>query len=245
MHVSSRGTYGSPRIHVALTQKGERCSRKRIARLMRENGIHAKAKRKFKATTNSNHSLPVADNLLKQNFHCSQPNKIWTADISFIATKEGWLYLAIVLDLFSRKVIGWSMDKQMTRHLAINALAMAYWRRKPSSEVIHHSDRGVQYASSDFQSRLKSYGMLCSMSGKGNCYDNSPTERFFHTLKAELMGGIIFETREEAKAAIFEYLEVFYNRMRRVCKKFCVQRSFLFSCCLGQREPIISYPQIQ
>lgn len=214
IHKGSRGTYGAPRIHLKLANQGVHCSRKRVARLMRENGIQAKAKRKFKATTNSQHNLPVAPNLLEQNFACSQPNKVWSADITFIPTLEGWLYLAVVIDLFSRKVVGWSMDKQMTRHLVMNALAMAYWQRKPSAGLVHHSDRGVQYASHDFQDQLKSYGMVCSMSAKGNCYDNSPTESYFHTLKVELIHGVTFKTREEAKAAIFEYIEVFYNRMR-------------------------------
>lgn len=182
---------------------------------MKERGIFGKGKKKFKPrTTDSNHHLPIAPNLLNQHFECTKPDKIYTSDITYIPTLEGWLYLAVVMDLFSRKIIGWAMDEQMPRHLVMNALRMAYWRRKPTTEVIHHSDRGSQYASHDFQVLLKSYGMICSMSGKGNCYDNAVTESFFHSLKVELIHEAKFKTREEAKTAIFEYIEIFYNRER-------------------------------
>jgi putative transposase len=182
---------------------------------MKESGIRGKGKKKFKPnTTDSKHNLPIAPNLLEQNFLCEAPDKIYTADITYIPTLEGWLYLAVVIDLFSRKVIGWAMDKQMPRQLVMNALTMAYWRRKPAVGVIHHSDRGSQYASHDFQELLKSYGMTCSMSRSGNCYDNAVTESFFHSLKVELVHDATYKTREDAKAAIFEHLEVFYNRER-------------------------------
>lgn len=215
IHVAKRRCYGSPRIHAELKAQGERCGRKRIARLMHENKIQAKHKRKFRATTDSQHRFPVAPNLLKQNFNVCEPNRIWTADITYCWTLEGWIYLGVVLDMYSRKIIGWSMDKRMTRDLVINAFLMAYWSRKPKPGLIHHSDKGSQYASYDFQKILADFGVRTSMSGKGNCFDNAVTETFFHTLKTELMFDIVFTTREEAKNAIFEYIEVFYNRERR------------------------------
>jgi putative transposase len=215
IHKKSRGNYGAPRIHKELVKQGEHCSLKRVGRIMRERSIRGKGKRKFKPnTTDSNHNLPIAPNLLEQNFQCDAPDKIYTADITYIPTLEGWLYLAVVIDLFSRKVIGWAMDEHMPRHLVMNALTMAYWRRKPAPGVVHHSDRGSQYASHDFQALLKSYGMMCSMSRSGNCYDNAVTESFFHSLKVELVHDAKFKTREDAKAAIFEHIEVFYNRER-------------------------------
>ncbi len=198
-----KGIYGSPRIHAELRDQGIYCSRKRVARLMRDNGLRAKAARKFKATTNSKHSYPVYPNLLEQNFAVVAPNKIWTADITYIWTGEGWLYLAIILDVYSRKIVGWSMNERMTRHLVMSALAMAYWQRKPKPGLIHHSDRGSQYASYDYQDMLKDFGMICSMSGTGNCYDNAITETVFHSLKMELIFGTYFTTRAEAKSAIF------------------------------------------
>ena len=215
IHVAKRSCYGSPRMHAELKALGERCGRKRIARIMRQNGIAAKHKRKFKATTDSQHKFPVAPNLLEQNFKISEPNRVWTADISYCWTLEGWVYLAVVLDLYSRKIVGWAMSERMTRELVIKAFLMAYWARKPKTGLIHHSDKGSQYASYDFQDLLKGFGVRQSMSGKGNCYDNAVTETFFHSLKTELMFDCIFKTREEAKSAIFEYIEVFYNRDRR------------------------------
>lgn len=215
IHSDKRACYGSPRIHAELKEEGERCSRKRVARIMRENNIQAKHKRKFKATTDSQHNLPIAPNLLKQNFKINKPNRIWTADITYCWTLEGWIYLAVVLDLFSRKIVGWSLDKRMTRQLVIDAFSKAYWSRKPKKGLIHHSDKGSQYASYDFQETLSCVGAIQSMSGTGNCFDNAVTETFFHSLKTELMFDKIFKTREEAKSAIFEYIEVFYNRDRR------------------------------
>jgi putative transposase len=215
IHAEKRSRYGSPRIHAELKDQGERCGRKRIARLMKENAIQAKHKRKFKATTDSQHKLPVAPNLLEQNFSVSEPNRIWTADISYCWTLEGWVYLAVVLDMYSRKIVGWAINERMTKELVIDSFLMAYWKRKPKAGLIHHSDKGSQYASYDFQKILSNFGVIQSMSGKGNCYDNAVTETFFHTLKTELMFDCVFKTRAEAKSAIFEYIEIFYNRERR------------------------------
>lgn len=214
IHMAARGRYGSPRIHAELKRQGERCSRKRVACLMRKNNIQAKHKGKFKATTDSQHQFPTAPNLLKQNFTVSEPNRIWTADITYCWTLEGWVYLAVVLDMYSRKIIGWAMSERMTRKLVINAFLMAYWSRKPKAGLIHHSDKGSQYASHDFARILEGFGVIRSMSGKGNCFDNAVTETFFHTLKTELIFDYVFKTREEAKSAIFEYIEIFYNRER-------------------------------
>jgi len=210
----SRGTYGSPRITKALHKQGITCGKNRVARLMRENGIVAKTKRKYKATTNSKHNYPVAANLLNQNFSVDKPNQVWVADITYIPTDEGWLYLASIEDLFQRKIVGWSMDSTMTRQLVLDALRQAVRRFRPPVGLIHHSDRGSQYASYEYQQALRDYGMLTSMSRKGNCYDNACMESFFGTLKRELIYGNRFKTRAEARQAIFEYIEVFYNRIR-------------------------------
>lgn len=215
IHQENRGCYGSPRIHAELKEKGDFVSRKRVSRIMRENGISALQRRKYKSTTDSNHNYPVAPNLLNRIFTAKAPNKIWTADITYVSTWEGWLYLAVVLDLYSRKVVGWAMSTKIDRNLVINAFLMAYFQRKPEKGLIHHSDRGSQYCSNDFQAVLKHIGALASMSGVGNCYDNSVTETFFHTLKVELIFKTIFKTREEAKMAIFEYVETYYNRKRK------------------------------
>jgi putative transposase len=182
---------------------------------MQANGIEAKHKRKFKATTDSQHKFAVAPNLLKQNFIVSEPNRVWTADITYCWTLEGWVYLAVVLDMYSRKIVGWAMSERITRDIVIKAFGMAYRTRKPGPGLIHHSDKGVQYACWDFQKILTDCGVHQSMSGRGNCYDNAITETFFHSLKTELMFGHVFKTREEAKSAVFEYIEIFYNRERR------------------------------
>lgn len=171
-------------------------------------------KRKFKATTNSKHNHPVAPNLLNQDFTVEKPNQVWVTDITYIATKEGWLYLAIILDLFDRKIVGWSMDSTMTQQLVINALNNAVRRRKPAKGLIHHSDRGSQYASKAYQSLLRSYGMRASMSRKGNCYDNACAESFFGTLKTEMVYFCKYGSRAQAKSSIFEYIELFYNTER-------------------------------
>ena len=214
IHRDSGEAYGSPRVYQALKEQGETCSENRVARLMREDGLRAKTTRRFKATTNSEHNLPVAPNLLDRNFSPEAPNQVYAGDITYIWTTEGWLYLAVVIDLFSRSVVGWAMNKQMTRQLVMNALTMAVQRRRPPSGVIFHSDRGSQYASGDFQKLLTKHGMRCSMSRKGNCWDNAPVESFFGSLKQELVFHQKYPTRFHARQSIFEYIERFYNRRR-------------------------------
>ncbi len=214
IHKESRGEYGSPKIHQELRRRGIRCGRKRVARLMRKDGLKAKTIRKFKATTNSKHDLPVAANLLNRDFSPVEPNKAWVADITYIWTTEGWLYLAVVIDLFSRAVVGWSMSERMTRTLVMDAFTLAVKRRNPPPGLIHHSDRGSQYASGDFQSLLVKYGAICSMSRKGNCWDNAAAESFFALLKRSLVFHNQYQTRAEARQSIFDYIERFYNRKR-------------------------------
>lgn len=214
VHKKSRENYGSPRIHEALKAEGETCGRKRVERLMAENGIRAKQKRKFVATTDSKHDLPVAENILDREFTVEEPNRVWTSDITYIPTEEGWLYLAGVLDLCSKAAVGWSMSESLDRGLVIDALTMAYRRRRPGEGLLHHSDRGSQYASEDYRNLLGEYGMQMSMSRKGDCWDNAPMESFFGTLKKELVHHRKYRTREEARRDIFEYIEVFYNRER-------------------------------
>jgi putative transposase len=209
-----KGAYGSPRMVRELHHRGFPAGKERVERLMRDNGIKARHKRRFKATTDSRHTLPVAPNLLERNFQTAAPNQVWTADLTYIWTDEGWLYLAIVLDLFNREVVGWPIKPNMTSDIVIDALSMACFRRKPAAGLIHHSDRGSQYASHAFQAQLKEYGMVCSMSGKGNCWDNAPTESFFNSLKNERVYGTRYNTRDEAKADLFDYIEPFYNRKR-------------------------------
>jgi transposase InsO family protein len=215
IHGDSRRTYGSPRVHASLQDAGYRIGRNRVARLMRNNAIRAKTKRKFRVTTDSRHDHPVAPNRLDRQFEVAAPNTVWVADISYIPTREGWLYLAVVLDLFSRQVVGWAMDQQMPQELTLAALDMAIQRRRPLPGCMHHSDRGSQYAAGDYQKQLAKYGMVCSMSRKGNCWDNAPMESFFHSLKTEQVHHCDYQTRDEARRDIFEYIEVFYNRQRR------------------------------
>ena len=215
VHSKSRKTYGSPRIHAELTASGHACSRYRVARLMRQHGIVSKHKKKFRVTTNSVHSYPVAENQLQRQFDVSKPNQCWVSDITYIPTREGWLFLAVTLDLFHRKVIGWAMGRWITRQLVIDALNMAIKNGRLQSGLLHLSDRGVQYASNEFRRLLKTKAIQCSMSRKGNCWDNAVAESFFHTLKVELIQGKIYDTRQEAKTDIFDYIEVFYNRQRR------------------------------
>lgn len=214
-HKKSHRTYGSPRITYELRSLGTQCGENRVARLMKIHGIAGKAKKKFKATTNSNHDLPVAKNILNQNFAAEKPNTVWVSDITYIPTLEGWLYLAVILDLYSRQVIGWAMSNRMTSGLVIKALYQAIGRRKPGIGCVFHSDQGVQYASVDFSDVLKAYGFIQSMSRKGNCYDNAVAESFFHTLKTEHVYDYRYETRAEATQSIFEYIEMFYNRQRK------------------------------
>ena len=214
-HQASRRTYGSPRIHKDLREHGLRCGENRVARLMRKHGVRAKQARKFKATTDSKHDQPVAENLLGQDFRVSKPNTRWVADITYIATRAGWLYLAVVLDLFSRRVVGWSTSDRIDRELVIQALKAGVWQRQPRAGLMHHSDRGSQYASSDFRKILRSRGIESSMSRKGNCYDNAVAESFFHTLKVECVKEEDYQTREQARASLFDYIEGFYNTRRR------------------------------
>lgn len=215
IHRESRETYGSPRIHQDLNKQGNRCSRKRVARLMRENGIRACQKRKFRTTTDSEHDYLVAPNLVNRNFRVDIPNKVWASDITYITTREGWLYLCVVLDLCSRKVVGWSMESRITTEITAGALSMAVIHRNPEEGLVFHSDRGVQYAADVFRERLYEYKMIQSMSRKGDCWDNACVESFFASLKTEEVYQRTYKTREEARRCIFEYIEVFYNRKRR------------------------------
>ena len=215
IHVECKGAHGSPRMVRELRQRGFTAGKERVERLMRENGIRARHKRRYKVTTDSKHGLPVAANLLNRNFMPVAPNQVWTSDITYLWTDEGWLYLAIVLDLFNREVIGWSLKPRMTTDIVTDALTMAWFRRRPEAGVMHHSDRGSQYASHAFQDKLKQFGMTCSMSRKGNCWDNAPTESWFNSFKNERYHGLRYATHADMKAASFEYIEVFYNRKRQ------------------------------
>lgn len=205
---------GAKRITKRLRQEGTSVSRHRVARIMRLHKWRAKAARRFKATTNSNHKLPVAPNLLQQNFSASKPNEKWVSDMTYIWTEEGWLYLAVVMDLYSRKVVGWSMSERMTSTLVIDALEMAIWHRKKPRGVIIHSDRGSQYCSYDYQRLLSDNGFICSMSKRGDCYDNASMESWNHSFKVEAIHGEKFSTRTYAKNHVFEYIDIYYNRKR-------------------------------
>jgi len=212
----SRETYGSYRIQAELADEGIRCGRKRVARLRREHNLEPKTVQPFKVvTTDSNHKLPVAPNRLNQQFSADRPDQIWLTDITYVPTAEGWLYLAVVLDLYSRRIVGWAMRDSLHRQLVIEALHMAITVRQPAPGLLHHSDRGSQYASDDYQALLTQARMVASMSRKGNCYDNAPVESFFGTFKTELVFHQQYATRAEARLDIFEYIEVFYNRFRR------------------------------
>jgi putative transposase len=216
IHTQFKARYGSPRMHKELAARGHDCCVNTVARLMHDHGIVAKTARKFRVTTtDSNHDLPVAENLLDRQFNPSEANEVWLADITYIPTREGWLYLAVVEDLFSRMVVGWSMAEHMESRLVVDALAMAVQRRLPGEELLAHSDRGSQYASEHYQLLLGKHGITCSMSRRGDCWDNAPMESFFASLKKELIHDADFATRAEARAAIFEYIEVFYNGQRR------------------------------
>jgi len=206
---------GAPRLTLDLNEQGQHYNCKTVAASLKRQGLWAKAARKFKATTNSKHDLPVAPNLLQQNFTATAPNQKWVGDITYLWTDEGWLYLAVVIDLYSRLVVGWSMSERMTADLVGNALQMALWRRRMPKGVIVHSDRGSQYCSGHYQALIEKHKLLCSMSAKGNCYDNACAESFFHTLKVELIHGERFTTREAMRQTVFEYIEIDYNRTRR------------------------------
>ena len=214
-HRLSLQSYGRPRMTEELQALGLNVGHRRVGRLMRENGIKVVRTRKHKVTTDSNHRFNIAPNLLDQDFSATGPNQKWAGDISYIWTNEGWLYLAVVIDLYSRRVIGWAVSNRMKRDLAIRALDMAVALRRPPKGCIHHTDRGSQYCSGDYQKRLKRHGFLVSMSGKGNCYDNSMVETFFKSLKAELIWRQKWETRRQAEGAIFQYINGFYNPRRR------------------------------
>jgi len=208
--------YGAPRIQQELVAQGHPCNRKTVARCMKQAGIQAKTVKQFRvSTTDSNHAHPVAGNIVDRNFAPSEKNQTWTADITYIPTGEGWLYLAAVEDLYSRKIVGWSMSERIDSRLAVDALEMAVQRELPGAGLVAHSDRGVQYASEHYQTLLRKHGVTCSMSRKGNCWDNAPMESFFATLKKELVHHERYRTREEARRSLFEYIEVFYNRVRR------------------------------
>jgi putative transposase len=210
-----RHRYGAPRLTRDLQDLGHGYDRKTVARSLQRQGLRAKAAKRFKATTYSGHKLPVAPNLLEQDFNASAPNQKWAGDITYLWTDEGWVYLATMIDLYSRAVIGWAMSERMTADLVCDALRMALFRRHQPSGVIVHSDRGSQYCSAQYQGLLKQYSLRCSMSGKGNCYDNACAESFFHSLKVEAIHGERFATREQLRQVVFEYIEVDYNRTRR------------------------------
>jgi len=214
-HRRSRRCYGSPPITKDLREAGHCVGKNRVARLMRAAQIRAKSARKWRATTKSSHCLPVVENTLNRAFSVTQPNRVWAGDISYVWTAQGWLYLAVVLDLYSRAVVGWAMSERLTTDLATDALTMALWRRKPKGALLHHSDRGIQYAAADHQRLLAAHGIDCSMSRKGNCRDNAVVESFFHTLHVELVHHRRYLTRDEARQDIFEWIEVFYNQQRR------------------------------
>jgi transposase InsO family protein len=224
IHRQYKGCYGSPRMTEELRSRGLSCGEHRVARLMRQAGIRAKARRRFKVTTDSSHTEPIAPNLLNQEFGVARPNEVWASDITYIRTGEGWLYLAVVLDLYSRLVVGWATSFRINTALTLQALHRALQRRQLVRGPLHHSDRGKQYAAKRYRQLLADNGIICSMSRKGNCWDNAVVESFFATLKKELIHGERFATRRQAEAALFEYIEAFYNRIRR-------------HSSLGQRSP--------
>jgi putative transposase len=211
----SRGRYGSPRVHAELRERGQRTGRKRVARLMQTAGLRAREHRRFRSTTDSRHGLAIKQNLLERRFTVSTPNRGWVTDITYVWTLEGWLYLAVILDLFSRRVVGWSLSERLERDIVLDALKMALQDRQPPQGLLHHSDRGSQYASHEYQQLLAVHGIQSSMSRKGNCWDNAVAESFFATLKVELVYRSRWSTRTQARNEVFEYIELFYNRQRR------------------------------
>jgi len=214
VHLSSTRRYGSPRVHKALAAAGVHIGRKRVVRLMRAHGLVAREKRRYVATTDSAHELPVARNVLARRFDQSVPDQAWAGDITYLATAEGWLYLAVIIDLCSRRIVGWATSESLERSICVDALREALQTRRPPPGLIHHSDRGTQYASCEYRDLLKQHGIVCSMSRRANCWDNAVAESFFSTLKIELVDGQVYRTRAEADAAVFEYIECFYNRKR-------------------------------
>jgi putative transposase len=215
IHREVKARYGSPRIHAELVARGQACCVNTVARLMREHRIAAKTKRKFRCTTDSDHDRPVAENVVDRQFEPEAPNRVWTADITYVPTREGWLYLAAVEDLYSRQIVGWSMGERIDSRLVVDALEMAVSRRLPGEGLVAHSDRGSQYASEPYRRLLSGHGITCSMSRRANCWDNAPMESFFASLKRERVHDEVYVTREEARSSLFEYIEVFYNRVRR------------------------------
>jgi putative transposase len=215
IHGEVKARYGSPRIRAELVGRGQPCCVNTVARPMRRHGIAAKTRRKFRCTTDSNHDRPVAENVVDRQFEPATVNEVWTADITYIPTGEGWLYLAAVEDLHSRRIVGWSMSERIDSRLVVDALEMAVAGRLPGAGLVAHSDRGSQYASEHHQRLLVGHGITCSMSRRANCWDNAPMESFFATLKKELTHGETYATRAEARASLFEYIEIFYDRVRR------------------------------
>lgn len=214
LHIESRGTYGSPRLHAALRAEGAHVGKRRVERAMRSMGLAARTRRKFRVTTKANPAHGVVENRLRRRFTASKPNERWVTDISYVWTAEGWCYIAVILDLFSRAVVGWSLDANLTTQLPLAALDMAVKRRHPERGLLHHSDRGCQYTSNDYVAALHELGIELSMSRRGNCWDNAVAESFFATLKTELIYGRAWSTRYQLRSAVFDYLEVFYNRKR-------------------------------
>jgi transposase InsO family protein len=214
-HERRKDVYGSPRIHQELTARGRRCNVKTMARIMKEQGIRARTAKRFKVTTDSRHDRPVAPNVLDRAFEQTAPNQAWVSDITYVPTREGWLSLAAVEDLCTRKIVGWSMSERLTSRLVVDALEMAIRRQLPGEGLLSHSDRGSQYASEHYQELLKRSGIKCSMSRRGDCWDNAPMESFFATLKKELVHFEDYATRDAARESLFEYIELFYNRVRR------------------------------
>ena len=217
-HTRGRGIYGPLKIFSELQAQGMHAGLNRIKRLRKLHGIRCTHKKKFRITTDSKHHLPLTKNLLDRQFSCTQPNQVWVADITYIPTREGWLYLAAIKDLYTCEIVGWSMDSRMTQALVIDALTAAYWKKKPAPGLMHHSDRGSQYCSAAYRALQASYGIQTSMSRKGNCWDNAPMESFFGSIKTESLHHYQFTTRNSAKQVVFDYIEVFYNRIRRHAK---------------------------
>ena len=215
IHAETKARYGSPRVQAELAARGQPCCVNTVARLMQQHGIAAKTRRKFRCTTDSNHGHPVAENHLDRQFTATAPNQVWVSDITYLPTQEGWLYLAALEDLYSRQIVGWAMSERLTSRLVADALAMAVQRRLPAEGLLAHSDRGSQYASDHYQRLLVQHDITCSMSRRGDCWDNAPMESFFATLKKELVHHEDCPTRAEARRSVFEYIEVFYNRVRR------------------------------
>jgi len=238
LHAESRGVYGSPKMRDELRDEGYRCGRHKVARLMRKAGLKGCPKRRFRVTTQRDPSHAVADNLLEQDFTAEGPNQRWASDITYISTQQGWLFLAVVMDLYSRRIVGWSMSRWMSRHLVIDALNMAIDQRQPDGVLIHHSDRGAQYTSDDFRAELEKHGIQCSMSARGNCYNNAVVESFFGLLKRERINRTRYLTRDEARADVFDYIECFYNRKRRHGRLGNISPVAFEQRAKGQYEPV-------